>query len=38
MAVARGAQKMDFPPTPKAMGAKPNMVVRDVNMIGLIRT
>ena len=34
MAVAKGAQKMDLPPTPKAMGANPQMVVREVRIIG----
>ena len=38
MAVANGAQKTDLPPTPKAMGAKPHMVVRDVSIMGRMRT
>jgi len=38
MAVANGAQKIDLPPTPKAMGANPHMVVIDVSIMGRMRT
>ena len=38
MAVASGAQKMDLPPRPNAIGAKPKMVVREVSIMGRIRT
>ena len=38
MAVAKGAQKTDLPPTPKAMGANPHIVVIEVRMMGRIRT
>ncbi len=38
IAVASGAQKGDLPPRPKAIGANPKIVVRDVRMMGRIRT
>ncbi len=38
IAVAIGDQRGDLPPRPIAIGAKPNMVVREVRIMGRMRT
>ena len=38
MAVAMGDHRIDSPPSPKAIGAKPNMVVSEVRIMGRMRT